>query len=481
MEKQQPVENKMGVEPIRSLVLKMSFPMMVSMLMQAMYNIVDSIFVSRISENALTAVSLVFPYQMLIVAVAVGTGVGVNSLVARRLGEKRQEDANRAAAHGEFLSLLSGAAFGLLFALFTPQLIAVFNPDAEIYDYACTYLYYVGVPCIFLIFQCMFEKVLQATGDTFHAMLSQLTGAIFNIVFDPILIFGLLGFPKLGVAGAAIATVLGQLLGMLVGMYYLHKDNGLIQVKIRGFRPQRQFISEIYRVGLPSIVMQAIGSVTNFGMNKILIAFTPTAVSVLGVYFKLQSFVFMPVFGLNSGTMPIMSYNYGARNRKRVEEALRCGCLYAVAIMSVGTVLFQIFAEQFLLLFDASAFMLEIGVPALRIISWCFPVAAVSIMFSTLFQAIGNGKLSLFVSACRQLAVILPVAYFLSQAFGLKATWWAYPIAEAISMAVSAVLLVRTLAHPDRHPGRCHISRRAHAKGAALARPIRTAKRPFFC
>ena len=364
MEKQQPVENKMGVEPIRSLVLKMSFPMMVSMLMQAMYNIVDSIFVSRISENALTAVSLVFPYQMLIVAVAVGTGVGVNSLVARRLGEKRQEDANRAAAHGEFLSLLSGAAFGLLFALFTPQLIAVFNPDAEIYDYACTYLYYVGVPCIFLIFQCMFEKVLQATGDTFHAMLSQLTGAIFNIVFDPILIFGLLGFPKLGVAGAAIATVLGQLLGMLVGMYYLHKDNGLIQVKLRGFRPQRQFISEIYRVGLPSIVMQAIGSVTNFGMNKILIAFTPTAVSVLGVYFKLQSFVFMPVFGLNSGTMPIMSYNYGARNRKRVEEALRCGCLYAVAIMSVGTVLFQIFAEQFLLLFDASAFMLEIGVPA---------------------------------------------------------------------------------------------------------------------
>ena len=245
MEKQQPVENKMGVEPIRSLVLKMSFPMMVSMLMQAMYNIVDSIFVSRISENALTAVSLVFPYQMLIVAVAVGTGVGVNSLVARRLGEKRQEDANRAAAHGEFLSLLSGVVFGLLFALFTPQLIAVFNPDAEIYDYACTYLYYVGVPCIFLIFQCMFEKILQATGDTFHAMLSQLTGAIFNIVFDPILIFGLLGFPKLGVAGAAIATVLGQLLGMLVGMYYLHKDNGLIQVKLRGFRPQRQFISEI--------------------------------------------------------------------------------------------------------------------------------------------------------------------------------------------------------------------------------------------
>lgn len=445
MEKQQPAENKMGVQPVGPLVLKMSLPMMVSMLMQALYNIVDSVFVSRISENALTAVSLVFPYQMLIISVAVGTGVGVNSLVARRLGEKRQAEADGAAAHGEFLALVSGLAFGLAYALFTPQLIGVFNPDPEIYSHACTYLYWVGVPCVFLIFQCMFEKILQATGDTYHAMLSQLVGAVLNIILDPILIFGLFGFPRLGVAGAAIATVVGQAVGMVVGLYYLHKKNDLVNASVRGFRPSGPMAKEIYRVGLPSIVMQAIGSVTNFGMNKILIAFTPTAVSVLGVYFKLQSFVFLPVFGLNSGTMPIMSYNYGARNKERVVSALKYGCLYAVIIMVFGTAAFQIFADEFLMLFDASAYMLQIGAPALRTISWCFPAAALGIMFSTLFQAIGNGKLSLFVSICRQLVVILPVAYALSSIYGLEATWLAYPIAEGVSLAVSAVFLAHTL------------------------------------
>ena len=441
----QPAENKMGTQPIPSLVFKMSLPMMVSMLMQALYNVVDSIFVSRISENALTAVSLVFPYQMLIVAVAVGTGVGVNSLVARRLGERKQAEADAAAAHGGFLSLLGGLAFGIVYALLTPALIGVFAPGQEIYDYACTYLYWVGVPAAFLIFQFMFEKILQATGDTFHAMLSQLVGAIFNIIFDPILIFGLLGFPALGVAGAAIATVLGQALGMCVGLFYLVKKNDLVHFSFRGFRPKKGVIRDIYRVGLPSIVMQAIGSVTNFGMNKILILFTPTAVSVLGIYFKLQSFVFMPVFGLNSGTMPIMSYNFGARNRKRVQDALKYGCIYAVVIMALGMVIFQVFAEQFLLLFDASENMLEIGIPALRIISWCFVSAALGIMFSTLFQAIGNGTLSLIVSVCRQLVVILPVAYILSQLYGLQATWLAYPLAECISMVISALFLVHIL------------------------------------
>ena len=434
----------MGVEPIRSLVLKMSFPMMVSMLMQAMYNIVDSIFVSRISENALTAVSLVFPYQMLIVAVAVGTGVGVNSLVARRLGEKRQEDANRAAAHGEFLSLLSGAAFGLLFALFTPQLIAVFNPDAEIYDYACTYLYYVGVPCIFLIFQCMFEKILQATGDTFHAMLSQLTGAIFNIVFDPILIFGLLGFPKLGVAGAAIATVLGQLLGMLVGMYYLHKDNGLIQVKLRGFRPQRQFISEIYRVGLPSIVMQAIGTVMTLAMNALLIAYTTTAVAVFGVYFKIQSIVFMPVLGMTSAAMSIIAYNYGARCKRRMLRTWRLTLYASLVIMIVGMLCFQLFPGQIFSLFEASDEALRIGMVALRIISPSFVLAAVGITNSTLFQAVGRGVYSMIMSLLRQLVALVPAALALSLlTHNLDRIWLAFPIAEAFSLAVSLFMLHR--------------------------------------
>ncbi|MEA5058599.1 MAG: MATE family efflux transporter [Clostridia bacterium] len=445
MEKQQFVPNKMGVQPVGALVLKMSLPMMVSMLVQALYNIVDSMFVARISENALTAVSLAFPYQLLVISVAVGTGVGVNSLAARLLGEKKQAEANYAAAHGQLLALVTGLIFGLLFALFTPQLIGVFKPEEEIYQYACTYMYWVGVPSLFVISQCMFERILQATGDTLHSMMAQLSGAIFNLIFDPILIFGLLGFPRLGVAGAAIATVGGQILGMSLAVFFLHKKNDLIDVSMKGFKPDATVIKEIYRVGMPSIVMQAIGSVTNFGMNKILIAFTPTAVSVLGVYFKLQSFVFMPVFGLSSGTMPIMGYNYGARDKARVMSALKHACLYALIIMCLGTALFQIFAEELLMLFDASDYMLEIGVPALRIISVCFPSAALGIVFSTLFQAIGNGKLSLFVSACRQLVVILPVAYLLANTYGLHATWLAYPIAEGIALAISALLLVQTI------------------------------------
>ncbi|MDR0841702.1 MAG: MATE family efflux transporter [Christensenellaceae bacterium] len=438
-------ENKMGVQPISSLVWRMSLPMMISMLMQALYNIVDSIFVARISEDALTAVSLVFPYQMLIISVAVGTGVGINSLVARRLGEKRQLEADNAAEHGVFLALCSGLVFFAIFALFTPRLIAVFHPEAQIYEYAVTYLYWVGVPSIIVVLQCVFEKILQATGDTMHSMMSQLTGAIFNIIFDPILIFGWLGFPRLGVAGAAIATVGGQLLGMMIGMFCLLRRNQHLHIRIKGFRPKRKVIGEIYRVGMGSIVMQAIGSVTTFAMNHILIGFTSTAVSVLGAYFKLQSFIFMPVFGLNSGTMPIMAYNYGARNKKRVTDALKYAVVYALIIMCIGSVAFQVFAKQMLLLFSASDYMLQIGVPALRIISWAFPLAALSIIFGTLFQAIGNGEYSLLMSAARQLVIILPVAYLLGRFLGLEAIWYSYPIAECLSLVLSAALLLYTL------------------------------------
>lgn len=445
MENQQLPQNKMGREPIGPLVLKMSLPMMVSMLVQALYNIVDSIFVARLSESAFTAVSLAFPYQMLVVSVAVGTGVGVNSLVARRLGEGKQAEANAAARHGQFLAMASGLAFLAIFALLTPVFIGLFEPDAEIYRYACTYLYWVGVPSVFLVFQCMYEKILQATGDTFHSMLSQLVGAVFNIIFDPILIFGLFGFPKLGVAGAAIATVAGQALGMGLGLYYLHKKNNHIDISLKGFKPDRAVMGEIYRVGLPSIVMRSISSVTSFGMNRILMAITPTAVSVLGAYFKLESFVFMPIFGLSSGAMPIMSYNYGARSKERVLSALRYSCLYAGIIMCAGMVLFQLFAKEFLLLFNASEHMLEIGVPALRTISLGFPLAALGIMFSTLFQSIGNGKMSLLVSICRQLVVILPAAYILANIFGLRAAWMAYPISEVVATSISALLLRQTI------------------------------------
>ncbi|MEG1548030.1 MAG: MATE family efflux transporter [Clostridia bacterium] len=437
-------ENKMGTQPISKLIISMSLPMMASMLMLALYNVVDSIFVSRISEDALTAVSLVFPFQMLVIAVAVGTGIGVSSLVARRLGEKDQTGANDAAANGQFLALLSSLVFMVIFGFFSRPLMELFVDKASILDYATSYLFICGTFSIFCIFQVMNEKTLQGTGNTVYPMIIQFVGAIINIIFDPILIFGLLGFPALGVAGAAIATVGGQFVGMLLSVYFVYSRNKLLHITLKGFRPHGGTIKQIYAVGLPSIIMQAIGSICTFGMNKILILFTPTAVSVLGVYFKLQSFVFMPVFGLNSGTMPIIGYNFGAKNKQRLLHAFKLGALYALIIMVVGMAVFEIFAPQLLAMFDASESMLSIGIPALRIISLCFPSAALCIMAGTFFSAIGDGVYSLIVSVCRQLIVILPLAYILAMAYGLTAVWYAYPLAEFASLAISALLLVRS-------------------------------------
>ena len=436
-------QNKMGYLPVPGLILKMSLPMMVSMLVLATYNVVDSIFVSRISENALTAVSLVFPFQMIITAVAVGTAAGTNSLIARRLGAQDQDSADRAAANGIFLSVVSGLFFFVFFLLLTPALIGIFKPDAEITDYAITYLSWVGIPAIFACVQVMEEKILQATGNTIHSMLIQLIGAVFNLIFDPILIFGLLGFPALGVAGAAIATVGGQMVGMIFGSFLIFSKKCLVKVNFKGFRPSLRTIKDIYVVGIPSIFLQMVGSVMNVGINKILIAFTPTAVSVMGVYFKLQSFVFMPVFGLNSGTMPIIGYNFGARNRKRVMDALKYGSLYAFCVMMLGLLLFQSCAPFMLNLFDASPAMLEIGVPALKTISLCFPMAALGIMFSSLFQAIGNGRLSLLMSALRQLIILLPAAFIFSKIWGLSAVWYAFPVAEIFALIFASIMLVK--------------------------------------
>lgn len=436
-------ENKMGYLPVRSLIIKMSLPMMVSMLVLAAYNVVDSIYVSRISESALTAVSLAFPYQMLINAIAVGTAVGANSLVARRLGEKRQEEADTAAANAMFLSLCAGAAFALIFGLLCRPMINLFRADADITEYAVTYLSWVGVPAIFVIVQVMCEKLLQATGSTLKSMFVQLVGAVFNIVFDPILIFGRYGFPRLGIAGAAIATVGGQLVGMLLGLFLLSRKSCLVKISFKGFRPNKRSIADIYEVGVPSIFLQMVGTVMTLGMNKILIAFSSTAVSVFGIYFKLQSFVFMPVFGLNSGAMPIMGYNYGARNRKRVMAALKYGCAYAFCIMCLGMLIFQFHSDFMLRLFDASDEMMAIGVPALRIISTSFPFAALCIMGSSLFQAIGEGRLSFFSSALRQLAILLPVAFILSRTVGLSAVWYSFPIAELGSVIFVGVNLYR--------------------------------------
>lgn len=446
---EQAKENKMGVMPVPKLLFQMSLPIMISMLVQAFYNIVDSIFVSRISEDALTAVSLVFPVQNLMIAIAVGTGVGINALLSRNLGEKDFKSADRAAKNGIFLSALSGIVFAigglaLMGLFFRSQTASLTDNGAAITDYGIQYMSIICSCSIFVFMQINFERLLQATGRTIFTMISQGIGAILNIILDPILIFGLFGLPKMGVAGAAVATVIGQLAGAVFGLVFNIKYNKEIHINMRRFRPNLQCIKNIYRVGVPSIVVQAIGSVMTFGMNKILVQFTSTAATVFGVYFKLNSFIFMPVFGLTNGLVPIVAYNYGAKNRRRITEAIRLSIIVAVAFMLVGAFLFLAFPGQLLGIFEASPQMLEIGIPALRIISLSFLFAGFCIVCGSVFQALGNGIYSLIISVTRQIFIILPAAWLLSHFFGLHAIWWSIPIAEISSLILSALLLRRS-------------------------------------
>lgn len=431
-------ENKMGVLPVPKLLFQMSLPMILSMLVQALYNIVDSIFVAQINENALTAVSLVFPVQNLLIAIAVGTGVGVNSVLSRSLGAKEFRTANACAQHGIFLAFISGILFAIAGNLLAVPFFNIQTSDVQIKEYGVTYMTIISTLCVAVYLQVMFERLLQSTGRTFFTMISQGVGAIINIMMDPILIFGLLGFPKLGVAGAAIATVFGQACACVLGLFFNIKVNKDISIDMRHFRPDKKIIASIYEVGIPSIVMQAIGSLMTFGMNKILIQFTSTATAVFGVYFKLNSFIFMPVFGLNNGMVPIVAYNYGARNKKRITQTIHLSIISAVVIMLCGLALFMIFPENLLRMFNASDAMLEIGVPALRIICLSFIFAGFCIVVGSVFQALGNGIYSLIVSAARQLLVILPVAAFLAKVGGLSAVWWAIPIAEIASVTFSS-------------------------------------------
>ena len=431
-------ENKMGVLPVPKLLFQMSLPMILSMLVQALYNIVDSIFVAQINENALTAVSLVFPVQNLLIAIAVGTGVGVNSVLSRSLGAKEFRTANACAQHGIFLAFISGILFAIAGNLLAVPFFNIQTSDVQIKEYGVTYMTIISTLCVAVYLQVMFERLLQSTGRTFFTMISQGVGAIINIIMDPILIFGLLGFPKLGVAGAAIATVFGQACACVLGLFFNIKVNKDISIDMRHFRPDKKIIASIYEVGIPSIVMQAIGSLMTFGMNKILIQSTSTATAVFGVYFKLNSFIFMPVFGLNNGMVPIVAYNYGARNKKRITQTIHLSIISAVVIMLCGLALFMIFPENLLRMFNASDAMLEIGVPALRIICLSFIFAGFCIVVGSVFQALGNGIYSLIVSAARQLLVILPVAAFLAKVGGLSAVWWAIPIAEIASVTFSS-------------------------------------------
>ncbi len=440
-------ENKMGVMPVNRLILTMSLPMIASMLVQALYNVVDSIFVARLSEGALAAVSLAYPVQNLMIAVAAGTGVGINAYLSRSLGEKNYKEVNRAATNGLFVILLSYlifAAFGLFFSslYFRAQ-----TDIPELVDYGITYLSIVTVASFGLFFTMTFERLLQSTGMTVYSMISQMTGAIINIILDPILIFGLFGLPRLEVAGAAIATVIGQCTGMCIGLTLNLLRNKEISFSFRGFRPDPRTIRRIYQVGLPAIIMQSIGSVLTFGLNQILLMFSSTAVSVYGAYFKLQSFAFMPVFGLNNALTPIIAYNYGARKKSRIYQAIRSGIITAVCIMLAALAIFQIFPEQLLSLFssgEGSALFYEIGIPALRIISISFILAGFSVVSSATFQALGEGLYSLMISLLRQIIIILPLAYFLAQSFGLSALWYAFPIAELISGILCMYFLYRT-------------------------------------
>lgn len=435
-------ENKMGIMPENRLLLSMSLPMMISMLVQALYNIVDSVFVSYINENALTAVSLAFPIQSLLIAFGVGTGVGVNALLSRALGEKDQETVNNAAMNGIFLAIATYAVFLVVGLFIAKPFYLSQTKDGQIVEYGVEYLSIVCVFSIGMMLQSMLERLLQSTGKTMFTMITQTTGALINIIFDPILIFGLAGFPQMGVVGAAAATIFGQCVACMLALFFNLKYNKEIHLSFRHFKPQLSIIGRIYSVGIPSIVMQAIGSVMTYGMNRILISFTSTATAVFGVYFKVQSFVYMPVFGLNNGMVPIIAYNFGAGKRERVTKTVRLAVIYAMLIMAAGVVVFQL-APQFLLgMFNASDHMLAIGIPALRIISLGFLFAAFGIVSSSLFQALGNGVYSMLVSLARQLVVLLPVAWLLSLSGNLDLVWWAFPIAEVVSCTFSVVFTV---------------------------------------
>ena len=433
-------ENKMGTMPVNKLLISMSLPMIISMLVQAMYNVVDSVFVAQISENALTAVSLAFPLQNLMIAFAGGTAVGVNALLSRSLGEKNQEHVNHTATNSVFIFLMTALIFMIGGLTLSHLFFTVQTSNAEIVTAGTQYSMIVVGCSIGLFSQFLFERLLQATGRTIHTMITQGLGAIINIILDPIFIFGLFGMPKMGVAGAAIATVTGQIIACLLAIVLNLKYNHDIQFQWKSFKPNIQIIKQIYSVGIPSIIMQSIGSVMTFGMNTILIGFSTTAAAVFGVYFKLQSFVFMPVFGLNNGMIPIIAYNLGARQSKRMFDTIKLAMIYATGMMLIGVILFESIPQILLGFFNASQAMIQIGTPALRIIAIHFLFAGYSIVCSALFQAVGKGTYSLLTSLIRQLFVLLPCAYLLSLTGNIHLIWLCFPIAEIVSATTSTIL-----------------------------------------
>lgn len=440
-------ENKMGTMPVNKLLISMSLPMIISMLVQAMYNIVDSVFVAQISENALTAVSLAFPLQNLMIAFAGGTAVGVNALLSRSLGEKNQDHVNQTAVNSVFIFLVTAVIFMIAGLTLSNLFFNVQTTNTEIVNAGTQYSMIVVGCSIGLFCQFLFERLLQATGRTLFTMVTQGLGAIINIILDPIFIFGLCGFPKMGVAGAALATITGQIIACLLALFFNLKFNHDIHFKFKRFRPNAHIVKQIYSVGIPSIIMQSIGSVMTFGMNTILITFSTTATAVFGVYFKLQSFVFMPVFGLNNGMIPIIAYNLGAKQKKRMFDTIKLAMIYATGMMIIGVIFFETIPQTLLGFFNASEAMIKIGTPALRIIAIHFIFAGFSIVCSATFQAVGKGTYSLLTSLIRQLLVLLPCAYVLSLTGNLDLIWLCFPIAEIFSAVTSFILMKRTHRH----------------------------------
>ncbi len=437
-------ENKMGILPVGKLIFTMSAPMVLSMLFQALYNVVDSIFVARLGQDAMNAVSLAFPLQTILIGVSVGTGVGMNALISRSLGEKHFFRADEAANTGIFLYLCSAILFGVIGMVIPGPYYHLLTENSQIISYGSAYIH-ICLGCALAVFaQVCSERLLQSTGRTGLAMIPQMTGAVLNMILDPIMIFGLFGFPRLEVAGAATATVCGQVVAAVIGFALNLKKNPEIHIRARLIRFQGAIAGEIYRIGLPSIVMQCIGSLMNFCLNSILISFTEAATAVFGAYFKIQSFVFLPVFGMNNALVPVISYNYGARRADRVRAAVKIGIVSAIGVMTVGFILFETIPEVLLGLFSPSAEMLSVGIPAFRTIGFTFPVAGFCILAGSVCQALGRPMYSLLTSIFRQLAVLLPAAYLLSLSGRLELVWLAFPIAEVVSLIFSAVFLRRT-------------------------------------
>ena len=444
-------ENKMGTMPVNRLLVSMSLPMILSMLVQAFYNVVDSIFVARIQDAsgtagtaALSALGMAFPFQTILIAVGAGTGVGVNAMLSKALGEKDRHTVKKAATNGVFLYLCSYIVFLLVGLFLAPMLIASQKGEGLTLEYGTVYLRIVCMGSLGIYMQFIFERLLQSTGKTLYTMFSQMTGAVINIILDPILICGLLGFPELKVAGAAIATIIGQFCAGILAFILNKKYNEEVELDFKGFRPDPAAIKRIYAVGLPSMIMQSIGSVMTYCMNRILNGLEPASVAVFTVYFKLQSLFFMPLFGMNNGIIPILAFNFGARKRKRMMQAIKYGMLYAFGFMAIGFVLFECIPEVLLKIFDTGdASLITLGVPALRTIAIHYLLAWFCIIAGTTFQALGNGIYSMIVSIARQLVVLIPAAYILSLIGGLDLIWWCFPIAELMSLVVSTFFLIR--------------------------------------